>query len=179
MGLTTLRKQEKSTPFYALLPSSESRSSVRALERRDSFALVLVKGLVDDIAVLDGNVWRTGIVPSKGVLHPVLVVTLQGPKVRHATCMKVRTDLWEVLASMCTTGLLASRSSRNGLDSTLEKVAKLKSLYEVTIRASLCIVHYDGPTTYEFQIMLLSLIPTSLKELKMPRSFSTPSSKLS
>ena len=50
--------------------------------------------------------------------------------------MRFRTDLGEVLAGVSTTRLLASGSSRDGLDSALEKVAELEGLHEVTIYAS-------------------------------------------
>lgn len=52
-----------------------------------------------------------------------------------ATDSKPRTDLWEVLTGVSTTGFLASGSGSDGLNGTLEKVAELKSLHEVTICA--------------------------------------------
>lgn len=53
---------------------------VRALERRNGLALVLVEGLADDVAVLDLDIRRADILPGESVLHPVLVVTLQDAK---------------------------------------------------------------------------------------------------
>lgn len=71
------RKMEKISPFYALHPSSEPKCSICALERWNGFALVLIEGLVNDITILDSNIWRIGVIPSEGVLHPVFVVALQ------------------------------------------------------------------------------------------------------
>ena len=52
---------------------------VDTLERRHRLALVLVERLADDVAVLDVDGRRLNVVlPREGVLHPVLIVTLQG-----------------------------------------------------------------------------------------------------
>ena len=66
---------------------------------------------------------------------------------------------------MGTTRLLAGSSGYNGLHSALENVAELKGLDKVT---SKMIVRYSPSVlqlTYEFQIMLRSLIPTLSKVL--------------
>lgn len=95
---------------------------------------------MDDITVLDGNVWRVDIVPGQGVLHPVLVVTLEDTKVTVWTWetkdTRLRTDLWVVLTGVSPAGLFASGSGSDGLDSALENVAELEGLHEVTICAS-------------------------------------------
>lgn len=50
---------------------------VDTLEWRDRLALVLVEGSVDDATVLDLHVRRRRrVLPSKGVLHPFLIITL-------------------------------------------------------------------------------------------------------
>lgn len=78
--------------------------------------------------------------PGESVLHPVLIVTLEDVQVTvwtwGANDMKLRTDLWVVLTGVGTTGLLASGSGSDGLDSALEDVAELEGLHEVTICAS-------------------------------------------
>ena len=75
------------------------------------------------------------------------------------------TDLWEVLSGMGTTRLLTSGSSGDGLDGALEKVAELEGLHKVTICTSALRCPSRLRVTHEFQIMLLSLIPTSANEL--------------
>ena len=58
--------------------TAKTRRLVDTLERRHGLTLVLVERGVDDLAVLDLNVGRLGVMlPSQGVLHPVLVVTLE------------------------------------------------------------------------------------------------------
>jgi hypothetical protein len=95
---------------------------------------------VDDITVLDVNVWRADILPGESVFHPVLVVTLEDAEDTVWTWgtndVRLRTDLWVVLTSVSTAGLLASGGGSDGLDSTLENVTELEGLHEVTICAS-------------------------------------------
>ena len=78
-----------------------------------------------------------------------------------------RAHVGEVLTRVRTTGLLARSSSGDGLNGALQQVAELEGLDEVTKRGANQPRH-SGTTliaTHEFQIMLLSLIPTCSKVL--------------
>ena len=80
-------------------------------------ALVLVERLINDRTVLDLNVGLRRVAqPGERVLHPVLVVTVG-----------------VVLTGVGTTRLLASRSSRDGLNGALEEVTEFEGLNEVAV----------------------------------------------
>ena len=50
---------------------------VDTLEWRNSLALVLVEGSIDDFSVLDLDVWLSWVsLPGESVFHPVFIVTL-------------------------------------------------------------------------------------------------------
>ena len=71
---------------------------------------------------------------------------------------------------MGTTRLLASCCRGDSLDSTLEEVAKLKGLDEITANTRMLQRTRNNTSgtkkdTHEFQIMLLSLMPTCSKLL--------------
>ena len=61
---------------------------------------------------------------------------------------------------MGATRLLTSSRRGNSLDGTLEEVAEFECFNEVTNGDRLVGVFARVDTTYEFQIMLLSLMPT-------------------
>ena len=51
---------------------------VDTLEWRNSLALVLVEGSIDDVSVLDLDLWLGWVsLPGESMLHPVFVVTLR------------------------------------------------------------------------------------------------------
>lgn len=109
-----------------------AHSLVSTLERRNRLALVLVQGCVRDVAVVKVDPAVGVPLPCKGVLCPVLVVTLR-----------------EVLACVGTTGFLTVSGGNSGLGTSLvslyttgrlrgyirasEEVTKLKSLNEVGV----------------------------------------------
>jgi len=77
------------------------------------------------------------------------------------------TNIGEVFTSMSATRLLSGGSGDDGLNGTLQDVAKLKGLHQVAVRTRCQLRETDAYTqvTHEFQIMLLSLIPTFSKFL--------------
>jgi len=84
----------------------EPVKSVDTLERRYRFAFVLIEGLVDNTAIFETDIGIVGVsLVGKCVLHPILVVALG-----------------IIFASMRTTRLLASGSSGDSLDSTLQNI---------------------------------------------------------
>ena len=97
-------------------PNAPGTCLVHTLERRHRLALVLIQRLVDDATVrqLDIRLRRVGL-EGERVLHPALVVALG-----------------EVLAGVCTAGLLAGSGGGDGLHGALEQVAELEGLDEVT-----------------------------------------------
>ena len=107
---------------------------VDTLEWRDGLAFVLIEGLVNDATVLDLNVGRLDVVlPCQGVLHPVLVITLQSRVRKCGTYSRYfATNLRVVLTGVGTTGLLAGSGRSDSLNGTLQQVTQLKSLNKVT-----------------------------------------------
>ena len=90
--------------------------------------------MTDHTTILDVNLGLRWVVqPSKGMLHPFLVVTLQ---MYQSICMSEErriTYLGEVLAGMRTTRLLPRCCSSDRLHGTLEKVAELKRLDKIPV----------------------------------------------
>jgi hypothetical protein len=107
---------------------------VGTLERRHGLAFILVQRTVRDLAVRELYVRRLHVrLVGERVLHPVLVITLQRVTlVGQLHAGHKNTDLREVLASVSTTRLLASRGRRDGLDGVLENVAELQGLDKIT-----------------------------------------------
>jgi hypothetical protein len=78
-------------------------SLIRSLERWDSLALVFVERMARHSAVANFDLSVRLLLPGKGVLHPLLVITFG-----------------VVLAGVCTTGFLAICGRFRGLN-TIDK----------------------------------------------------------
>lgn len=93
---------QRAETHLVVRPNSEQGKNilVDTLERRNSLALLLIQGVVDNGSVgeVDLSLW---LLPRECVLLPVLVVSL-----------------WVILAGVCTTGLLSVGRGLGGLNTT-------------------------------------------------------------
>lgn len=111
---------------------------VGTLERWHSLAFLLIQRRPNDLAIgyLDVRLGHIAL-EGKGVLHPVLVVTL---KKEPSLAMTITKDkgtlsayLLEVLSGMSTSALLAGRCCNDGLYGALLNVAEFQCLDQVTV----------------------------------------------
>jgi hypothetical protein len=93
-------------PFHA---SISFRALVRTLERWNGLALCLIKSMGSNSTVPNINLAVRRLLPSEGMLHPFLVITV-----------------WVILSCVGTTGFLSVCCSFGGLD-TIKRLAMFHS----------------------------------------------------
>lgn len=133
---------------------------VHTLEWRNSLALGLVKRVADDLAVGQVDLAVGLLLERQGVLHPVDVVTVG-----------------EVFTGVGTTGFLSVGGRGSGLSTVCSS-----SVHIITKKYHSIVTHAQVrrflssivSTRSEFQIMLRSLMPTSLNMPSTSVIFSTP-----